>query len=386
MSGLTMAFLGDVYIAHQSDCPIVSQGIQDVLASCSHVVANLEGPITITESPIAKAGPVLRQSLGVLDLLRTSRVDLVGLANNHLADHGAHGIVHTLESLGRSGFRFAGAGLQVEEVYRPLRVGTDDATVSLLFGGERVFGCAVGDGRDEAGYAWLFHPRFLDAVRREAAQCDFVVVVAHGGVEHIDRPLPQWRKAYRQFIENGASAVVAHHPHLTQGYEVYMGAPIFFSIGNFFFRLPTTTSHWFHSQVPILRFQRNEPVAFRLAHTRFDLENRGHIVLDDSAEGAARTSRLTVELSGAEYERLLGEDLRRLWRSPYSHYLGTLLHAFPTMGFVKYLVDKALLAVRRGRTPFRANPMLVETLFECESHRWAIAEIMRMMYADRTHD
>jgi len=40
---------------------------------------------------------------------------------------------------------------------------------------------------------------------------------------------------YRSFVDAGASAVIGTHPHVPQGYEIYKGGPIFYSLGNFVF-------------------------------------------------------------------------------------------------------------------------------------------------------
>ena len=39
----------------------------------------------------------------------------------------------------------------------------------------------------------------------------------------------------RRMIEEGATAVVGGHPHVTQGAEIYRGKPIIYSLGNFVF-------------------------------------------------------------------------------------------------------------------------------------------------------
>jgi poly-gamma-glutamate capsule biosynthesis protein CapA/YwtB (metallophosphatase superfamily) len=36
-------------------------------------------------------------------------------------------------------------------------------------------------------------------------------------------------------VDYGADAVVGHHPHVIQPFEVYRGRPIFYSVGNFAF-------------------------------------------------------------------------------------------------------------------------------------------------------
>ena len=53
----------------------------------------------------------------------------------------------------------------------------------------------------------------------------------------LDRP-QMWDRALRHFaIDQGADAVIVHHPHIIQGVEVYNGKLIAHSLGNFVFDL-----------------------------------------------------------------------------------------------------------------------------------------------------
>ncbi len=53
----------------------------------------------------------------------------------------------------------------------------------------------------------------------------------------LDRP-QMWDRAIRQFaIDEGADAVIVHHPHIIQGLEIYNGKMIAHSLGNFIFDL-----------------------------------------------------------------------------------------------------------------------------------------------------
>ena len=50
-------------------------------------------------------------------------------------------------------------------------------------------------------------------------------------------PSPAKTELYRHFVDLGARAVIAMHTHCPQGYEIYNGCPIIYSMGNFFFPL-----------------------------------------------------------------------------------------------------------------------------------------------------
>ena len=61
----------------------------------------------------------------------------------------------------------------------------------------------------------------------------------HWGNEFIDRPYVDQIHFAHFLIDIGYDLVVGMHPHLLQGYEIYQGKYIFYSIGNFVFNM-----HW----------------------------------------------------------------------------------------------------------------------------------------------
>ncbi|MDE2333890.1 MAG: CapA family protein [Rhodospirillales bacterium] len=72
-------------------------------------------------------------------------------------------------------------------------------------------------------------------VREAAALADIVVVSlhAHEQGETKEEPAEFIPPFARRMIDEGASLVVGHGPHLLRGMELYRGRPIFYSLGNF---------------------------------------------------------------------------------------------------------------------------------------------------------
>jgi hypothetical protein len=66
----------------------------------------------------------------------------------------------------------------------------------------------------------------------DAKRC---VVNLHWGYEHIEVPAPFQRNLAYRLIDAGASIIIGHHSHVAQGYQIYCGVPIFYSLGNFNF-------------------------------------------------------------------------------------------------------------------------------------------------------
>ena len=73
------------------------------------------------------------------------------------------------------------------------------------------------------------------AVQAAGAQADLVVVQLHAGYQFINVGSDTVHMIARQAIDAGADIVIAHHPHVLQGFEFYKGHLIAYSMGNFVF-------------------------------------------------------------------------------------------------------------------------------------------------------
>ncbi len=78
----------------------------------------------------------------------------------------------------------------------------------------------------------------LEAIKAARAQCDLLLVSIHWGIEYSPMPRPEDIESRTCFLEAGASAVIAHHPHVLQPIETYVTQDqrrtvIFYSLGNF---------------------------------------------------------------------------------------------------------------------------------------------------------
>jgi poly-gamma-glutamate capsule biosynthesis protein CapA/YwtB (metallophosphatase superfamily) len=68
-----------------------------------------------------------------------------------------------------------------------------------------------------------------------AEQTDLVMVQLHSGYQFAGSPGSYTRQMAYESIDAGADIVIAHHPHVLQGFEFYKGKLIAWSLGNFIF-------------------------------------------------------------------------------------------------------------------------------------------------------
>lgn len=255
---VTLAFAGDVHFeAHLTrllDRPRGALGpIAATLREADLAMLNLESAVTVRgeRDPKELEDPDnryhFRTSPRALDVLAAAGVDVVSVANNHVGDYGAVGIVDTLTAARDADVEVIGIGRNEAAALTPHRVTRDGIDLAFL-AADSVFREGSSDvwaaGPDSAGLAAARRARpaaLLDAVRQSAEVDDVVVVYLHWGRERQSCPTQKQRLLGRQLAEAGADVVVGSHSHVLGGAgwsgDTYVG----YGLGNFV---------WYHDRQP----------------------------------------------------------------------------------------------------------------------------------------
>lgn len=212
------------------------------LTSADIVFANLETPV---DHKAAVSGyPKFNARPGLLTALRKAGVGIVSVANNHALDRGADGLKRTLDNIEAAGLRFTGAGRTKAEAGKAANAAVRGVSVAFL-----AYTYDTNEGlprkrKDAPGVNILKTgseadlARALEAVGKERASADLVVVSLHWSDEYRTVPTPWQRKVAGALIGAGADVVLGHHPHVLQPVESYAAQDgrqglIAFSLGNF---------------------------------------------------------------------------------------------------------------------------------------------------------
>jgi poly-gamma-glutamate synthesis protein (capsule biosynthesis protein) len=211
----------------RGDAPSLFHDLLPEFAQADLVVANLECPFIERPSPILKTGPTFGEPGDCINGIKAAGIDVLCLANNHIMDHGAPGLAHTLDVCACAGIATVGAGANLTEARRILTRQLEDVRVGILALAEHEFSIATND-------TWGANPfDLMDCVRNlqaSRAACDYLVVLLHGGDEFCV-PSPRIQNTCRFLIELGAKAVIVQHPHVLGGYEDYHGGHIVYGQG-----------------------------------------------------------------------------------------------------------------------------------------------------------
>jgi len=324
-----LLFVGDVVLQQKPEfsAPVAALFSESILKSC-----NFEAPVKGVGHAIPKTGPHVSQSENSITWLKELGFNLFALANNHINDFGAEAIDHTMKMLADQ--NLLGVGNE-DEAYG-LHIQTiDGVKYGFVAYGENGYGALNGDR--SYGHAWINAPRVNNDISSYKKKVDVLIVQIHAGVEMLDVPIPEWRDRYRQIADCGADFIIAHHPHILQGYEQYQDTHIFYSLGNFAFDYPAHHPEWNRGGILQLIFENGKFMNFQLS-----IINKNHqtIELENEAQASEIFSTLNKKLFGDDYHSYVDQQAVKLWHTAYKNYYAKPFNgisAFTLKNFLKHL-------------------------------------------------
>lgn len=207
-----------------------------LLRQADLAVVNLEAPLSDGGSPVHKSGAVFKGEKRHVNGLAAVPFHVATLANNHVFDYGLDAFKDTLAVLDRYRIRWTGAGLSQEKASEPLVLTVNQTRIAIVNFSEGEDLTAAGPGPGVMG--WDID-RAEDTVRQCRGTADFIMVIAHCGIEYIPFPPPYVVNAFERMARAGADLVIGHHPHVPQGIGFHDSVPLCYSLGNFVFFQPT---------------------------------------------------------------------------------------------------------------------------------------------------
>ena len=242
---VTLLFAGDVYLsdhvlgAYQKAGGIhgvLDEGIREEIRQADLFMVNQEFPFTDRGTAAADKQYTFRLPPSSVSMFQEMGIDMVTLANNHILDFGAEGLLDSCSVLDGAGIRYVGGGPDLERARQLEIVEIKGKKIGFL-GTSRVYmDVSLAAGPEHPGVFSTYDPaQALEAIRAADSQCDYLVVYVHWGIERNTEPEEYQRTMGRQYIDAGADLVVGSHPHVLQEIETYQGKTIAYSLGNFVF-------------------------------------------------------------------------------------------------------------------------------------------------------
>ena len=229
---LKITFTGDVLLASyknqttsgsfneyakNKDATYFLQNVCDIFLNDDLTIVNLEN--VLTDSNLKEVqkdhNPAywFRSKTSNTNILTSSGVEAVSLANNHVGDYGSQGRKDTIAAVEKAGLLY----------------GNNDKTFYFEKEGFRVAIICHGLWSE-----WQAND-IIARIKEAEKDSDFQIVYYHGGKEGTHSP-EDWKiRASRKLVDNGADLVIGNHPHVLQPMENYNGVDIVYSMGNFCF-------------------------------------------------------------------------------------------------------------------------------------------------------
>ena len=359
--------------------------VADVFQRADFGFVNLETPVAPAHSHGSK--PFMFDApVALLEGLKTSGIKIVSFANNHVMDQGWPGFTETREHLREEGLLFAGSGDTVEQQWQPVITEANGIKVGWLGMTRWLNGNRNPDKDDQPHVNFFPYPgeaggapgadeaQVLAAVKAARAQCDFLVVSIHWGIEYAPAPRPEDVDIAHKMLEAGASVIVGHHPHVLQPVETYTTQDgrytvIFYSLGNF---LSNQSRTYVDGLMPDKDGDPRDEMIAQFSAVRKDYGpagirvELGHVGIlpvwgennrNDIAAGRTKTAIIRPILMDREIPRLQArlEELNKLAVTPDASAGATVFTAEQKKEFIevsnrmKLLTDRrALLLARTG--------------------------------------
>lgn len=195
-------------------------------------IMNLELPLIDYKNPIDKYGPNLLASTRSINAYKKLNVDIMTLANNHIMDQGEEGLYSTVKILQEANIQYVGlVGNSFE----------NNQFTCFEFQNKKVgiYACAEHEFSTLNLWENRANPYIENAtnlhIQDLKKQCDYVIVLYHGGKEYYRYPSPELQERCRNMVSSGANLIICQHSHCIGCEEKYKESTIVYGQGNFLF-------------------------------------------------------------------------------------------------------------------------------------------------------
>ena len=342
---------------------IIGKSLVDILDHADYRIFNLEAPLTEKENPIHKYGPNLKAPVSCTAGLKDIGVDLLTLANNHILDQNEDGLLTTVHSLNKAGISYVGVGKNIHEACKPFYFNVSRIKYGVYACTEHEFSIA---GELSIGANPFEALDSLDHISKMRHNCDFAIVLYHGGKEHYRYPSPYLKKVCRKIIEKGANLVICQHSHCIGCEEKYLGGTIVYGQGNFLFDLQDN-EYWNSGLlVGIMDDYKIEYFPIVKASNGVELATgeTAHMIMSNFYERSMETENSTM--IEEKYQAFAKESLENYMINISGIKQKVLYRALNKLRLYKF---RRWLLHRAVEKYQKSNGIAIRNYVECESHR-----------------
>lgn len=191
------------------------KNVRSILQADNLSIVNMEGVLTTSNARASKTY-AFKGDAAYTKILTDGSVEAANLANNHSHDYGESSYWDTISALNAAGIKNFGYDRTVIMEVKGIKIG-----LTGIYELGSHMGCQTQLKNNIA------------SLKKQGAQ--LIIVNFHWGVESSYSPNSTQTALAHMAVDAGANLVIGHHPHVLQGVELYKGAYIAYSLGNFCF-------------------------------------------------------------------------------------------------------------------------------------------------------
>ncbi len=250
MSELKILFAGDTFpVANNISLfqegrteEIFGKKVCELFESADYSVCNLEGCLTDTGIPVEKVGPNVKAPTDTLNALSALGIKAATLANTHTLDFGSVGHDEMRNALRKYHIDFFGTGDSIDDIKSHITLDIKGKKITLYTVTE-LFAFNTPD-KNKAGANGYDEYRVCRELAELKENCDYLVVLYHGGAEMTHYNTPSIRRRFHCMADNGVDIIISQHTHATGCEEYYKNSYLLYGQGNFCFNLSKNISEF----------------------------------------------------------------------------------------------------------------------------------------------
>lgn len=344
---------------------LVGADLLKVLKSSNFTIANIETPLTnVVNNPIEKCGPNLSAKMECINGIKALGIDLATLANNHILDYGENGVNDTIRILQENQIDVVGAGKNIDAAAKVYYVRIKKLKVGVYSCAEHEFSGAT--STTAGANLFNYFQTYLD-IKNAKNNCDYLIVLYHGGKEFYRYPSPELRKNCRIFVDQGADIVVCQHSHCIGSYELYQDSTIIYGQGNFIF---DRKDDEFWSSGLVIAINENLNIEYIPV-----VKKKCCIMLADGETKDSILQKFRLRSNEIKNDKVVYDKYSEFAMDKYVYYLSSF-HGREGIFFrILNKLFRGYLREKKVRHSYRKKELLaIKNYIECESHRELLLE------------
>lgn len=347
---------------------LIGKELKEELEKVDFRIFNLEAPITESNDKLLKCGPNLKINFKSINGIKGLNPSLLTLANNHIMDFKEQGLKDTIEVLTNNNINYVGVGNNLSSLKKTHILEKNGIKIGVYVCAEREFSIAT----DEiCGVNPLELVENLEDIRELKRDCNYVVVLHHGGKEYYRYPSPMLKKICNKMVEYGADLVVCQHSHCIGSYEEYKNGKIIYGQGNFIFDM-ADNEYWNTSILIKLILSKNG--AKKLEYIPI-LKEKNKIKLaglKEKEEILDGLKKRSIEIKDKNFI----EKQYKQFSEEYTYNYLYILAGIPKLirGIDKYILKNILIKFLYYK---KSKKLAILNYIECEAHRELLIEGLR---------